>query len=210
LHQPTPNKEGDPTVKMRVVLLVAVASLALSSLASADAGACCDCYHRTKSTVCTGPPGGPEICTTEITFDWVDCDGSGGDCTRSSGLGRPCGGGITPIVIGPGPGGGGATTHPDDDTPEAKQESAMCDNDNVLWIRHCNPSVSREIECCFLNSDDGHLCTTCDCGGCCDTYFDPFSSFTVSLNRGCKTHCASEFSGGWAEGQDDGESCGMS
>jgi hypothetical protein len=197
-------------VKMRVVLLISVTSLAFSSLASADAGACCDCYHRTVSWVCTGPPGGPEVCTKEITWDWVGCDGSGDPCTRGAQSG-PCGGGIgIPIVIGPGGGGGGAATHPDDDTPEAKEESAMCENDNVLWIRYCNPSVSRKIECCFWNSDDGHLCTTCDCGDCCDIYFDPYGSYTVELNRGCRTQCSVSFSGGEAEGVDDGDSCGMS
>lgn len=164
--------------------------------ANPGAESCCDCYVRTVATVTTDYGS-----STTVYWDWVDCDPDNGG-TGGSGGGTGDGGGM-----GGTGGGGSAGTDPRDQTAEAKFESAMCAEDNVLIVNQCNPDPPVELQCCFLNSDDGHLCTTCNCAGCCEKYWNCNNLLTQSSCWGCKMDCAVGFSGGEAAGEDDYDEC---
>lgn len=176
--------------------LILVCSVSFGGVGGTGGGStCCDCWQRIVEVVCT-----PAGCTTNVVWEWVDCQPAGGGTGGGDTGGGSGGGGDQ------GGGGGGGIGHPDDDTPEARFESEMCQEDNVLIVNHCS-HASPQIQCCILNSDDGHSCTACNCAGCCDTYWDCNSQLTQTMCWGCKSDCAVEFSGGGAAGTDDSSEC---
>ena len=156
---------------------------------------CCDQYCR--FTVCVDGFD----CTHE--FHYVECDPPPGGGGGSGGGGGGSGGGGGAGGSGSG---GGAATDPRDTTDEMRQQSAMCENDNVLIVDHCDP-YQPTIECCFANSRYGHLCTTCDCAGCCFVYWPYTNVFNRTYYSACELDCKNGFQGGDANGTDDSSEC---
>ncbi len=187
-----------------VLTLVAVISILSPSNLGAENGGgtdqgCCDCWVELAWDVCVQGGASPEECVTTLIWDWVSCHAfdyfeGEDDPTDPGGSG---GGGA-----GPGP------TDPRDLSEEAREESAMCLHDDVLITRHCNLSFPT-FECCYLNSDDGHLCTTCNCAGCCETYFNCDDTWLGATCRACKLDCAVNFQSGAAAGWDNSADCGL-
>ena len=178
------------------IVLVMMISVVPSHAGVNIGGGSGDCFERTVTEVCFNGE-----CWYEVVWYPIECDGSGGGTGGGGTGGGGTGGGGTG-----GGGGGTGGTHPDDDTDEARFESAMCNEDNVLVVNHCNPT-SPSTGCCFLNSDDGHLCTTCNCAGCCERYWSCSSPYTQSLCNSCKAECAMGFETAAAAGTDDRRDC---
>ncbi len=195
-----------PHLALFFILVFAMSVLLIAQPAAAGVGGggigssgCCDCWGRVVTVVCVDGFG----CTTEVSWDWIDCNpppGGGGGSGGGTGGGGGAGGSGS---------GGGAGTDPRDVTDEQISESAMCEADNTLITRHCNPADPQNSACCFQNSDDGHLCTTCDCAHCCDVYWPCSSPWTQSACQMCQMDCYVGFSTSQANGTDDSDTCSI-
>jgi len=171
-------------------------SVAVAGVPGGGGQTCCDCWVRTVTRVETSAG-----VTYDFVWDWVDCDDAGG------GSGGGSGGGGGGDDGGGGGTGGGSGGDPRDTTPEAKAESAMCEVDNVVRLYggdRCLVAQAPPDDCCLQSSNDGHLCTTCDCAGCCQgSGYDSPSEITA-----CLLQCAIGFShASSAAGIDDSSTC---
>lgn len=108
-----------------------------------------DCLERTVTTVCVNGE-----CTSEVHWDWVECDGGGG--TGGAGGGGDTGGGDTGSGGGGTGGGGSDGDHDDDGCPDSCAQRTfeyMALSTTGCLDCNCAPAVNGECTVCVEVSD---------------------------------------------------------
>lgn len=183
---------------MGIVRAIFVLVATLCTVICVPSTALSDCYIQYQNDCTTSYQGNNAIVTCSNEGD-VTCIGGG----RPGGDGS--GGSWEPPTGGGSGGTGSGTFHPQDTTEEMREQSTRCvENDVQAWdadYPQCT-QVSSQDWCCMWATNEGHLCTACNCGACC--YSSQYGQTDKDL---CISQCWQGWLNGEGNGEDDSDDC---